>query len=450
MNALLLAYEFPPVLSAQSLRWYYLAEELAVAGIQLTVLAPRIRGRWQFDPALSTDVVINRCFPGPFIGLSGWLARGLQAPDMEGNSRAADDSRGGLLSALRAMGERVYRGLRSALDQVVFTDIRSEWYPFAWAALQQLLQHQHIDVLISSYEPGVDLQLGLKAQRRLGVPWVADMADPLVTLYTPRWRRALDRRLEAKVCARADHILVTNAQCARLLASRHRTPEGRFTVVSQGFNSRQASGDDAGADSDEDGTFTLTFTGNFYSGFRDPAAFAETLSTLDLPHLRCVVAGADPRFRDLFRPLGGRLQWLGQLDHFATLRLQRTSTVLVNLGNRQSEQVPGKLFEYFGACRPILHIAGSRNDPSVGLLLSLNRGIACPNQVKDIATAIDQLYRAWERRELEKGFDLSLAAVRDYSWEVRAKTIAEVLRSVTAAHQKSDPPPRASQSRRGV
>lgn len=418
MKVLLIAYEYPPVLAPQSLRWHYLGNELARLGVEVDVLTASLRDIWGFDDHPHPGVRVHRCFPGPFVGLSGRLAGALKP---RSGAASADDP-----SGPGRIAERAYRGARSVLNHVVFPDVRTEWFPFAWRAAKRLHAARKYDLVISSHEPGVDLLLGLKAKRQWGIPWVADLGDPLLTPYTPRWRARLDRALEARVCREADAILVTNEVVAGLLSDRHGTSSDSFTVVRQGFDMAPDGTDQSQPDPIvEDGRLVLLFTGTFYRKFRDPTPLISALS--EVPEVHLVVAGDVGPFGPAFDVLGDRATLLGKRPHSACLALQRRADALVNLGNTQSYQVPGKIYEYLGAGRPILHIAGSADDPAAALLEEIRRGISVPNEWEAIASALGRLHGLWRDGQLDEVFDLSMGPLEQFTWAAGARRLHDRL-----------------------
>ena len=426
MRVLLFAYEFPPVLAAQSLRWYYLGNELAKRGVDLDVLTPSISDRWGFAPAFEDSVRIHRCFAGPFVGFSGWLAERFRGGARPGTEIPAltHSAQGGPSPIF----ERLYRSLRRGLDQVLFPDLRSEWLPFAWRAAQTLNARKPYDLVISSHEPGVDLLLGLRAHQVWGIPWIADLADPLIAPYTPRWRRRLDLALEGRVCHRADALLATTEAVGILLAERHGIPRSRFTLVRQGFDHRWREDETLPSPPWPTDRLVLLFTGTFYPGFRDPGPLIDALARLN--GVVTLFVGDMGPFKEELSRLGGRVLLLGKLPHAVCLAWQRRVDVLVNLGNRQDDQVPGKIYEYLGACRPILHIASSPTDPVPAFLAGLNRGRAARAEVNAITTLIREYQDLWRQGLLDRSFDLSLDSVSDYSWMAQADRLLGLMRAL--------------------
>lgn len=424
LKVLLFAYEFPPILAAQSLRWYYLCNELARVGVEVDVLAPSIRDVWGFVPRFEDGVTVHRCFPGPFVGLAGWLARltwdGARRGGPTGRSPAPGHA---LLNRGKGIGV-VYGWIRRGLDWVVFPDLRSEWLPFAWRAAKHLQQQVDYDLVISSHEPGVDLLLGLRARKAWCLPWIVDLADPLVAPYTPKWRRRRDLELERRVCESADAVLVTNETVADQLAARHGLTSEKFVLVRQGFDASTLIEVHRAMPRVSGSTMLMVYTGTFYAGFRDPTPLVDALSRVD--GVQMIFIGDVGPFRSSLNTLGDVARVLGKLSHLESLAWQRQADVLINLGNRHDEQVPGKIYEYLGAGRPILHVASSESDPVIALLERLRRGKSVPADAVAIAGAIARWRELWQLGQLDVAFDLSKESVAEFSWTSSAAKVKEL------------------------
>jgi hypothetical protein len=104
----------------------------------------------------------------------------------------------------------------------------------------------------------------------------------------------------------------------------------------------------------------------------------------------------------------------------------------VNVGNDQPYQIPGKLSEYFGAQRPILHLSSGSDDPGAALLRRLNRGLVARNEPNSIRAALADLYASWRAGDLETRFDLSMQSVLKYSWLALGGRLLEQCRLVTS------------------
>ncbi|GAA3931730.1 glycosyltransferase [Luteimonas lutimaris] len=331
--------------------------------------------------------------------------------------------RGGGLNWKGRLVERFQRGLGA----MMFPDIRAEWNPWARKVVRRLLQDGGVGVLVTSHEPASVLALGQEA-RRAGVPWVADLGDPVAAPYTPpRWRRRA-LRLEGVVCEQADHVTVTSDATRSLLMARHGVDGRRITVIPQGFDAALAI--DAQARSRADRPLELLYTGSLYA-FRRIDELLEAV--VDVPGVRLAIASRRmPRgiieWRERYP---GRVRLLGAVTHAHALELQRTADVLVDLGNDAPEQVPGKFYEYLGAARPILHI-GDGKSAAAGELSALRRGWICAPERTCISTLLRELVELGARGRLEAGLDLGQEAVHGYSWQASAAKMARVLRTAAA------------------
>lgn len=420
MKVLLFAYDFPPVLSAQSLRWYYLCDELARLGVKIDILAPKLLDIWGFTPGFNKNIRIIRSFPGPFIGLSGWLA--------SRKSRKLDRASADQPTSIVQRGnppsiEQLYRLVRRILDKILFPDVRTEWLPFAWRKARLMHATEHYDLIISSHEPGVDLLLGLRAHRAWRIPWIADLADPLIAPYTPRWRSWLDRYLEQRVCKTADSILVTNSVFGTRICKDNALPQEKVIHINQGFDHRWSP---ANFIDDSDfwppNRFVLLYTGSLYQGFRETGGLMNVLSRID--DIICVFVGdCGALSNPLHKVDGSKVRLLGKLPHRTCLMLQRRAHLLLSIGNLHDDQVPGKIYEYLGASRPILHLAMTPSDPIPAFLAQLGRGIGVSNDQASIFQTLNELQQRWRKDALDSFFNLGIDEVSHYSWAAGARKL---------------------------
>ena len=431
MRLLLIAYEFPPSPSPQSLRWTYLVRELALQGHEVHVLTVDLGGETPGLPALPASVHVHRTFPGP---LRGALAlhreyrqrnprRTAPSPTGPGPSTAPVTA----LRPPRNWKQRVSEAVQALAGMLQFPDIRGEWRRHGLSALRRLLAEVQPDLVVSSHEPATTLELGL-AVSRSGIPWVADLGDPVLAPYTPRrWRRR-SQRLERAVFRQAAHVIVTNPKALEQMRQRHgeATP---MSVVTQGFDLSPAPVD-VGADLFEPDRLELLYTGSLYAFRRIDVLLAAlrcnprirlSIAAVTVPETILAAARATPQ----------QLRLLGFLPHRQALALQRQADVLVNIANDDPAQIPGKFYEYLGAGRPVLHLA-DQADPVADRIVALRRGWTCPNDEAAIAGQLLQLYEAKTQQRLDEGLSLDTMQVRVHSWQALARELAALLQDVVA------------------
>jgi hypothetical protein len=306
-----------------------------------------------------------------------------------------------------------------------FPDLRASWNPGAMRALRRLVAARRPDVVVTSHEPASVLSLGFAA-RRMGVPWVADLGDPILAPYTPpRWR-GVARRLERRVCKTADMVMVTTETYRDALIEQRGLASAHCTILRQGFHAAPPNVDEcAPADFDPE-RLELLFTGQFYT-FRRPTSLLNALAALEGVRLTVISMVPDPLLVEACARLCGKLRVLGPLPHRCIAAWQARADVLVNIGNRLPMQIPGKLFEYFGSGRSVMHLSHGDPDESARLILERRRGWVVQDEPHSIRTQLLELQAAWREGRLESGLDLSREAVLDFSWPSLAGRLDDAL-----------------------
>jgi glycosyltransferase involved in cell wall biosynthesis len=284
----------------------------------------------------------------------------------------------GELRQARSAGEGAPEGrtpprssLRSHLGHLKrFPDAHVGWLPYALDAARR----QSFDVAYSSSGPFTSHLIGLLLKRLTGRPWVAELRDGwyrwnrAIFPDYPGWRDVLERRVERAAIRTADRvILVTDRMANAFRAQYADLPPNHFAVVSNGFDPNQFEPLPANWPARRD-TFEVLHTGALYYGRSLAALLAAAQRVCD----------EDASFKAAFRlsllgtfdatarselsrhPLSGPVRIVGQVDHHAALDAMRSADLLLLVANTTpgaEATVPGKLFEYLAAGRPILAIA---------------------------------------------------------------------------------------------
>lgn len=428
MKILVIAYEFPPSPSPQALRWAYLSRELVFRGHDVHVLTADLGpGAEVMHPSLPAALSVHRTYPGPLRGLVAcW--RKLRHPH---TAVAAESDRGQPAPTPAPKNARWRRGpLKTRLIQAAyrlsgllwFPDVRGEWRIFGIRAARRLLEDVDFDVVITSHEPATSIEIALAAMVGSRARWVADLGDPVLAPYTPRRWRSRSFSVEQATCREADAVIVTASAAARMLAARHQGC--RPKILTQGFEIRPSP-----STPPADGPLELAYAGRFYNFRRAENLFAAVAMTKGV-RLSVATAALPDSLRAIAERHPDSFRLLGFIDHREALELQATSHVLVNIPNRNADQVPGKLYEYLGACRPILHLSHGEEDPGADLVRDLNRGWIVHDSESALSEELTRLRQRFAEGKLHSGLELSLEAVMDYSWSSIGKQLDELVRSL--------------------
>lgn len=117
------------------------------------------------------------------------------------------------------------------------------------------------------------------------------------------------------------------------------------------------------------------FCGTLYPGLREPGFALDLFSALAKAgccwQLVMVGGGWQSFAAEAERAedaMEGRLQIPGPVAPQRAVELQQGADLLLSLGNAVDNQMPSKLFEYFGYGKPILHLAVTPSDPTLPYL----------------------------------------------------------------------------------
>jgi glycosyltransferase involved in cell wall biosynthesis len=239
---------------------------------------------------------------------------------------------------------------------------------------------------------------------RFGLPWVVDYRDPwahgLAKLLPPTWRARLERLKERMVLRAADGIVVNTPLARQALVREVPELAPKMTAITNGYDPQSFASDDEPPK--QPATFSIVHTGEIYSG-RDPRPLFDALASMQPPPhtkpLRLTFLGqsSDPRhdWPGEARRLGleNIVEFTGHVSYHEALgRMKRADILLLLDTSGRRVGIPAKLFEYFGARRPILALAESQGDVAWALGKSgLPHRIAAPDDSGKIRQALHEL-----------------------------------------------------------
>lgn len=417
---LMLVNFFPPAAGGGVYRTLSFIKYLTRLSWEVTVVTPKPGEFWISDPALLGQVpecvrVVRTS------SLSGFrVLNRLKGSSVGGRASRRSSA---LFASLRRIGEFL-----------LVPDTYVGWVPFAFRAARRLCRSERFDVLYSTSPPDSTHLAAARVARMFSLPWVADFRDPWVALHLRRPPTPLHRALHAWMEGRAvaaDRVLVTSSWHERLL--REGRPGCRVERIPNGYDEEEFEGLEELAPPET--PFTITHCGMLTLG-RSSRPFLEGLSILLERHPeiegRIRVDFIGPRESENERHaerlgLGEAIAFCDNISHVECLMRERTSHVLLLIKHddeRYRGLVPGKLFEYLGARRPILAVAPEGEASSI--VSSLNRGetveIAAPDE---IAGRIWEMYLLYREGKLDRRY--SLGSLTGYSRREQAEKLNGIL-----------------------
>jgi glycosyltransferase involved in cell wall biosynthesis len=317
-----------------------------------------------------------------------------------------------------------------------FPDAHIGWLPFALAAARC----EPYDVAYSSSGPFTSHLVGWLLKRLTHKPWVAELRDGwyrwnrAIFPDYPAWRDGLERRLEAATLRTADRVVLVTERMAE--AFRHQyadLPADHFAVVSNGYDPRQFEESDSLA-ARQPG-WRVLHAGALYYG-RSLAAFAEAARRLMSTNaafgrdFRLTLLGtldATARAELARAGLEHHLEVRSQVEHCSAVAAMRGADALLLIANTTpgaEATVPGKLFEYLAAGRPIVAVAPPGSSTADVLDRTGGGWLAPAGDPDGIAHALRQAYT-------QRGYRLRPGALAPFDRRTLAGDLAAVFCRVT-------------------
>ena len=393
MKLLLVTWFFPPANTMGALRLAKFAKYLVGQGHEVRVICARDLPFPQTLPVEVAPELITwtrwrdiNWLPRAVQGLRRRAGGGAVNPSRAPESPATDSGGGGVLRKL----SRLYTHALNVPDRQV------GWLPYAVAGGRRVLRGFKPDLVFASAPPFTGLVAGAWLARAHGVPWVAEYRDrwsedPYDEL--PPWRRRLDRWCEERLLRDARAVVTVSEPWAADYRARWGKPTA---VIYNGFDPDDFPADYPRGAARPD-TLEIVYTGVLYPDRRDPTPLFRALASMgaEADGITARFFGSDPKTLTRMAAAAGAERFVeinGSVPYAEAVRLQMQADILLLLqwnDPREAGNVPGKLFEYLGARRPVLAIGFEGGVPAM-LLQERGAGVL----LNDPAAIAGQL-RAW-------------------------------------------------------
>jgi glycosyltransferase involved in cell wall biosynthesis len=260
-----------------------------------------------------------------------------------------------------------------------------------------------------------------------------------VGYLTPfRWRRNLDIRLEHRICARADMVLANTSSNRRSMLAKHHLDPERITTITNGYDEACFQGLRPRPDPSR---FRIAYSGSFYEPSSVQvflAAFGKFLAGIEHPRLTLQLAGEScdwPRRYIQDAAVLPHLEFLGYIRHRDVCTMLVNSDLLLAVCPAGTPYwVPGKLYEYLRAGRPIVAVC-DRPSEVAAMVEQTGRGRAFRHcEMDDLIAYFRQCYEQWQTGTPTPRFEAD-ESIRAYDRRVLTERLAAILdRLVEESH----------------
>ncbi|MGM0933861.1 MAG: glycosyltransferase family 4 protein [Bacteroidota bacterium] len=250
-------------------------------------------------------------------------------------------------------------------------DARKFWIKPSVRYLKNFLKTEDIDTVVTTGPPHSLHLIGLNLKKELPIQWIADFRDPWTQIgYHSKLKLSKNAQnkhelFERKVLNTADKIIVTSHTTKAEFESKTKKP---VFLITNGYDEVNFSETIV-----LDEKFSFSHIGSLLSG-RNPKFLWESFQELIADdaefkkyfQLRLVGKVSPEVLRSIKEnKLEEYLELIPYVSHREALKLQRKSQVLLLLEINSIETrgiIPGKIFEYLNAKRPILAIGPEKWD----------------------------------------------------------------------------------------
>jgi len=250
-------------------------------------------------------------------------------------------------------------------------DARCLWINPVVKELSAYLKKHPVDAIITTGPPHSVNRIGYLLKKKLNLPWLADFQDPWTQVdYYQHFKissraHKRHRKMEKQVFDHADLITIVSDSWKIDLQS---IGAKNVEVVPLGFDP-----EDFNVNTKLDEQFTLTHLG-LLGQDRNPSTLIKVIKSIcdenedfaskfKLQLVGKVNEGLQKEIADL--NLSEQVIYKGQVSRDEALRIMQSSQLLLLLLNKAanvSGRIPGKVFEYLGAHRPILSLGPKGTD----------------------------------------------------------------------------------------
>ena len=427
----MIAYYFPPLGGGGVQRTVKYVKHLPAYGWRPSVLTTANTYFWKHDATLWRDVPVGTSIYRAPLAVPITLIERLRTLLRGGSKEHPPETR----------SSRVHAFLKKTASFIFLPDIYSSWIPMAIYKALRAIRKEKISLIYTTSPPESAHLVGLAVHRITGIPWVADFRDPWVEgigFWTPtEGHRRFHYSLENRVISAANRVVSTSNRTAARFMERHpHLPGDKFSIITNGFDEI----DYAVKVEPRDSIFTISHTGmlslkrsnyNFLLGLnvlvkRRP----EIRRRIDVRFIGVRDTSNDRHVKRL--RLDDIVSNLGLLSHGETIEHQLESHVLLLIetdGAYSDQIIPGKLFDYIGARRPVLGLLpeGAASD---FIRASENGTVVNARDVEGISRALEFYYDLFDRGELQEPVEVKNRA--RYTRRFLAARFARLLDSCLA------------------
>ncbi len=454
---LVVAGEFPPLKTIGRIRTVKFVEHLRTHGWKTVVVTLEPSGQEpNYDPKLLAEIVEGiEVIRIPLVDIEAGIARfakrllgrpasplALAAP---GTATPTAKAQVVVAPAKPSLLDRAHGVVRWFLKNFVY--IPDSYAPWARAATKECLRlcaERRIDAIYTTLPPFSSTYVGYQVRRKTRLPWIVDYRDlwygDVLREWLPEWRKRLELRIEKRLLKAADMVITVSEPKTDYMRKLHPTVTARWETLTNGYDVELYDTRERTRPVGEGG-IEFVYTGRLFKNRRG-YAFAEALGRIHQSDpvlaekvkvriLGGVEADIRAKYDEILSRYGiGHLyDFAGDVSYAAAMNTQVNCDYLlliVDTGETSDGVIPGKLFEYVAARRPIFALC----DPGATqqIIERARLGRAVPAESVD---ACEAMLREWLAKPVPEKVDADDAYLARFDRRAITERFARLLDELT-------------------
>jgi glycosyltransferase involved in cell wall biosynthesis len=324
--------------------------------------------------------------------------------------------------------------LRKIKNGVAIPDMYYGWAKKASRYGIKLMKKECFNVIFSMHEPPSSHLCAYRIKKTYrNVPWITYWSDPWLKDSTREKpfiiKQVIEKKMEKSIVRLADKfVFVTEANREDYINSYGLDKEKTY-IITRGFDSKffETLKKEEKPNLINNKKINIVYAGEIFSKLRNINPFIEALEEIKLENpelyykINLMFFGNidDVEAKEKLQSL--EIASVCQRIPFnEAIKYMLHSEILMLFGNKNSKQIPAKIYEYFGARGKIFVVYGDELDPIKNLVEESNRCVTTLNEKKLIKDNLVKLL-AEEKKELLSEPDYS------YEWESIVERLNRIL-----------------------
>ncbi|MBN1052710.1 glycosyl transferase group 1 [Clostridium botulinum] len=328
--------------------------------------------------------------------------------------------------------------LRKIKNAFVIPDMYYGWAKKAAKYGIELMQKEKFDVMFSMHEPPSSHLCAYYIKRKFkDVPWITYWSDPWLKDSTRQnsfiLKRLVEKNMEKNVVQIADKFIFVTEENRKDYLNQYKVVNSKseFTyILNRGFDKELYNklSLESTPQLINKNKINMVYTGEIFTKLRNINPFIEALEEIrdenkdDYELLNILFFGNIDDI-EVKRKLSNLeiVKVSPRIPFDEALKYMLNSEILLLFGNKNSKQIPAKIYDYFGTDSRIFVIYGDNNDPIKDIVENNKKCINTNNSVKEIKDNIYKLIGLYKSNDIKSEPDYR------YEWNSIVKKLNTIL-----------------------